>query len=482
MEEHPNGFDPIAALLQDPKQKETKPSPGPDKPVPEAEPGGLSPWRAFQSRTDYTQKENRRDCGIKLLAFFGVLILGFVIGCLWFLRPAFSEAEKRDLSAYPELTWNSFISGEYTKAVSGWYADTYPLREPMIRVSQTLGAMHGIQTTLVKINEQGDEIPDEPDAGPIDPNKVLESETGGEPVSPGGETIHNLYVSGNTAYELYMFNKATSDRYAAALNRAAASLSGKAAVYDLLVPLSYSVNLDPAVWKNLGASDAEAAMNYIYKGLSGVTSVPILDTLKEHKSEYLYFRTDHHWNAYGAYYAYVCFMQKLGLAPTPLSAYTDVRKLDGFLGTLYADADRPAALEQDPDTATVFRPISTNDIVHYDGAGAKYTTYGIVNGVSKSTNKYLAYLGGDFAYSEIHNPDKHDGSSVLLVKESFGNALAPFLVDSFEYVYIVDYRYYTQMTLSQLVTEKQIGTVLFVNNLVATSASARVNELLRFIG
>ena len=77
---------------------------------------------------------------------------------------------------------------------------------------------------------------------------------------------------------------------------------------------------------------------------------------------------------------------------------------------------------------------------------------------------------------------KHDGSSVLLVKESFGNALAPFLVDSFEYVYIVDYRYYTQMTLSQLVTEKQIGTVLFVNNLVATSASARVNELLRFIG
>lgn len=482
MEDHPNSFDPIAALLQDPKQNPERKPPEEQRPErPDSgspEPGS---WREYQTRTDYSHKETRRACGIKLLAFFGLLIVGFVIGCLWFLRPAFSEAEKRELSAYPELTWNSFLSGEYTKAVSSWYADTYPLREPMILVSQKLDAMHGIQTTLVKINERGDDIPDEPDVGPIDPDKVLESETGSG-TSPGGETINNLYVAGNTAYELYMFNKNTSDRYAAALNRAAANLEGKADVYDLLVPLSYSVNLDPSVWKSLGASDAEAAMNYIYKSLSGVTSVPILDALTQHKSEYLYYRTDHHWNSYGAYYAYVCFMEKLGLTPTPLSAYTDVRTLTGFLGTLYADANRPASLEQDPDTVTAFRPIATNDIVHYDENGTKYTSYGIVNGVSKSTNKYLAFLGGDFAYSEIHNPNKSDGSSILLVKESFGNALAPFLVDSFEYVYIVDYRYYTEMTLAELVTAKSIDTVLFVNNLVATSASARVNELLRFIG
>ena len=80
-----------------------------------------------------------------------------------------------------------------------------------------------------------------------------------------------------------------------------------------------------------------------------------------------------------------------------------------------------------------------------------------------------------------HNETKTDGSSILVIKESFGNAFVPFLVDSYEYVYVVDARYYDG-NLVDFVTAHGIDEVLFINNLSATGAGARLNELEDFIG
>ena len=96
-------------------------------------------------------------------------------------------------------------------------------------------------------------------------------------------------------------------------------------------------------------------------------------------------------------------------------------------------------------------------------------------------SQYNCFLLGDHALSEIHNETKADGSSVLVVKESFGNAFVPFLVDSYEYVYVVDARYYDG-DLTAFVTERGIRDVIFINNLSATGSSARMDELEEFIG
>ena len=92
---------------------------------------------------------------------------------------------------------------------------------------------------------------------------------------------------------------------------------------------------------------------------------------------------------------------------------------------------------------------------------------------------------GDNPLTEIHNEQKADGSSIIVVKESFGNAFVPFLVDHYEYVYVVDYRYFksaTGKTLAEFVSEKGCDTVLFINNLTATSASARISDMERLLG
>ena len=82
--------------------------------------------------------------------------------------------------------------------------------------------------------------------------------------------------------------------------------------------------------------------------------------------------------------------------------------------------------------------------------------------------------------ASIENPNITDGSAVVLVKESFGNCFAPFLVDHYQYVYIIDYRYFDG-NLTDFVTEKGAGSVIFLNNITATSAAPRVQEMEKLV-
>ena len=53
-------------------------------------------------------------------------------------------------------------------------------------------------------------------------------------------------------------------------------------------------------------------------------------------------------------------------------------------------------------------------------------------------------------------------------------------MDSYEYIYVVDYRYY-EGTLSRLVRDKDVDDVIFLNNVVAATGSARLAEMEDFI-
>ena len=79
-------------------------------------------------------------------------------------------------------------------------------------------------------------------------------------------------------------------------------------------------------------------------------------------------------------------------------------------------------------------------------------------------------------YCKIENPIIQDGSSIVVVKESYGNAFVPFLVDSYQYVYIIDYRYWSG-NLADFVGKNNIKDVLFLNVVNVTSTSERLREL-----
>ena len=432
---------------------------------------------------------NKNQTKIKKLIMLGgillsslTLIVFFIIGALWFARPTESESENRTLTKFPEFTWESFVSGEYTSQISLWFSDTFPTREGMIKANDGIHNLYGIISNE-RAESEGDA--DEIDTGrPMDKVDVdadvdieLDANEGA-----GGETIEGFYCVGDTAYELYYFNKKNSEAYVQLVSKVKNKLGGKVNVYDMIVPLSYEFHLGDDVISGLGASDCSDAIDYMYSGFenTGVKTVDICTSMIKHRDEYLYFRTDHHWTARGAYYAYEAFCKSAGITPTPLSSYKRVQH-DGFLGTLY-NHTKNENLANNPDYVEAFIPTGTNSATLYDRNG-KVTNrdYRIVFSQLSTSNKYLCFTGGDQPIIEIHNPKINNGSTIVVVKESFGNAFIPFLVDSYEYVYVIDYRYFGG-DLCDFALEKNAKDILFINNVIATSAGARLSEMKKIIG
>lgn len=410
----------------------------------------------------------RKTAKIKIVLFCAVLLAFCIIGLAFFARPTVSENEKRELTKFPDFTLESFLSGDYTAEISLWFADTYPLRESMISANSSLNKLYGIKDEQIVGGGNADDIP----TGPAD----IEF----NPTDDGGGTgIEGLYLNGNTAYQLYFFNQQNSNSYVSLINSFAEQVGGKAQVYNMIVPLHCEIAMSEQTLKKYSASSCDEAIQYMYSNLSdSIIPVDVTPILKAHNSEYLYFRTDHHWTARGAYYAYVAFCEKKEIAATSLDSY-DQLKFEGFLGTFYAEAKQPTAMKSDPDYVEAFVPNGSNDADVYDSNGNKIAEYAVVYTKAdkySAGNKYLCFIGGDQPLTKIHNPNINDGSSIVVVKESYGNAFVPFLVDSYEFVYVIDYRHWNGH-LSDFVIENSIDDVLFLNVVNNTSTAERLKEL-----
>lgn len=455
------------------------------------------------------------------IAVFALALTGMtVLGLLLPLRPTESESEKRKLAEFPDFSWEALVSGDYFDGISKWYADTFPLRDMWVEANGRWEDAYGLpQDENMNIHgdvQQGDEIPDVPDAPTLPPlptqstTQTTTTTTGStatettqtdttqntttttRPTTPptaqiGGENVISqsfdaVLQVGDAAFEYYNFKQAVADRYAAMLNHTAKKLQGKANVYTIVVPNSMGVMLPDDLRGKVNSSDQGKAMRYIFsKTDESVFDVPIYDTLMAHRDEYLYFRTDHHWTQRSAYYAYATLMQVKGKMPASLDDYPQ-KKFDNFLGTFYSATKQSPALGNNPDCVEAWLPRSTNDltITGYDGKKFKWNVVYDVSNRSAS-RKYSCFIGGDYPFTEIKNPTKNDGSACVVIKESYGNAFVPFLVDEYEHVYVVDYRYY-KPKLDEFMKNYAVQDIIFVNNISATRSSTLVGYLEKFVG
>ena len=400
--------------------------------------------------------------GIKILGFGGMLaIMGF-IGLLWFARPDTSVVEKRDLAEFPELSWSAFWDGSYFKGIDTWYADTFPLREGLISGSQTMENLYGIRSDqIVGETMTADDIPD-PDASQeevqaAEPEEILPDGT----VKEIGEMQGQIYITGGSGYGLYYFTQPAADKFAATMNQVYSNVKDKVNMYVMICPISAGVMLDQTVLDDMGCSDEKAAIDYIYGKMDeGIHTVSAFDNLRKHNAEYIYFHTDHHWTALGAYYAYEEFCKEKGIQPNPIEGFQTM-EFPGFLGTFVSSSNNNAALTANPDTVVAYVPNGTNAMtMHYTNGSV--VDWFVINDVSSyaKSELYATFVGGDRPFSYAHNPNITDGSAVMVIKDSYGNAFIPFLIDHYEYVYWVDARY-TSNTISQMVADYNIQDVIY---------------------
>ncbi len=440
---------------------------------------------------------------LRILLFCAVLIGGCVLGFCLDLRPETSESEGRDLTDFPTFTVDGFLDGSYTSQLSLWYSDTFPFRDNLLGLSTRLRGLYGLQG--FDASSQGSAEGIDPDetfvwdttpSNPLNPSDTIEDTTEVEttpPVEPDHEVIKGYLVEGKTGYELYYLNREYSDRYARAVVNTALRLNGKAQVYTMVVPMSYSYGVSKEAQNDLKVSDCQASIDWMYRAIreysvqagvqQPIITVDTYTALAEHADEYIYFRTDHHWTALGAHYASRAFLDLVGRPyPTLQNGYITYT-FDNFKGSL-ARNTQSSALLNNPDTIFAYAPKSVNTVTITTTAGEVFEAP-IVNPNAATafsdSQRYRCFIDGDYPLSYVHNPAVGDGSSILIIKESYGNAFLPMLVDSYEHIYAVDYRFYRTMSVEKLVESNGIDTVLFLNNPVATSSDYNVPCLERWL-
>lgn len=292
------------------------------------------------------------------------------------------------------------------------------------------------------------------------------------PLQSKSGTYHT-YDSGmirvdNQAFEQYGFDTSAAEMYTGLVNRVAEAVGDHATVYAMIIPTAIGVILPDDIVGQLPYYSHQGEATEKVAGMLADTVVPVkcYDNMMMHRDEYLYFRSDFHWNGRGAYYGYEAFCNAKNIAPIPMEE-RELKQFEGFLGGTYQDgcAGDPA-ISNTPDTVEAFYPKSQNVSMVFTDMDGNDVAWSVITDVSdwSSGTKYNTFAGGDNPITVYQNPDVTDGSTCVIVKESFGNALIPYLVDHYSTVYEIDYRYW-EGDLASFALEKGANDVIFANNL-----------------
>jgi len=297
------------------------------------------------------------------------------------------------------------------------------------------------------------------------------------------EKIHiyntGTVLIGDSAFELYNYVNSAASRYTMAVNKLTKKLDSSIDVYDLVAPTSMGITFPDNKKKKVNSSDQKEALENIEKKLSGREKfIDLYDVMMQHRKEYIYFRTDHHWTSLGAYYAYRAFCEEKGIMPHELSEYKK-KTVKGFLGSFYRDTNQNINLRED--TLAAYYPVSTLTMQYTTTAGSTISAPVIADASQYSTSlKYCAFIAGDNPYTVIRNKSIKDGSSCVVVKESFGNAFVPYLADHYQTVYVIDYRYW-EGDLCNFIKKVKSREVILINNISMTRNLYLIGKLAQII-
>ncbi|HHU12032.1 MAG TPA: hypothetical protein GXZ64_02245 [Clostridiaceae bacterium] len=274
-----------------------------------------------------------------------------------------------------------------------------------------------------------------PETEPTETEKTAPDDVQGEVGWSSGIMVLNGRVM-----EMFYGNEDGITDYADRINRFAAMLPAGVRMVSMVSPTAGEF-YTPAQYHEAVQSQ-RAAIDSIYEKLTpGIVTVNAYHTLLQHTDEYIYFRTDHHWTGLGAYYGYEALMQALGTEPVPLSEYDEYQLEGTYLGTLYRFVQGNATVTNNPDTVYMYKPKVYNATAHV------YNDFTLTGGYAMhllanqftGNEKYLSFSGGDAPVLQITS-EIGTGKKVVVIKDSYANALVPHLANHYDEAYIIDPR------------------------------------------
>ena len=384
---------------------------------------------------------------IHAITFSGILIGGSVL-FVFSEKKEISDSEKRKLTSWPGLHLARLLDGSLMIQYQKYVDDHFPFRSSLVELAFLMNEGKGFKAAnnarlIVKEGARKiDEKKIDLDKAARDVDYLVNAES---------SASHGLLIIGGRAFQVFGGNKSSVKSYTEMVNEYRKLLPPEVRVFNCVVPTgsSFVFVKEYDYLRNKEFANIDDAYSF---SESGVINVRAKEALVQHQDEYIYFASDHHWTGLGAYYAYTAFCQAAGLKPTPLSKMTKKVKKN-FLGTLY-NLTKDESIKNNKDSVEYFIPPVTTETKIF----AEYAAGG---------NSYGVFLGGDLPHMKIKTSLKN-GRSVVLIKNSFGNPFATFLVNNYETVHVVDYRYFNKGLLN-LIKSEGIDDVIFFHNVFSAN-------------
>lgn len=436
------------------------------------------------------------------LLVLAIVSMGVVLN--FFPRSTYSPLERRELTTFPSFTVDSLQSGDFTKSVSSWYSDTEPFRDFFLECSMRVRELRALQWGA---DEEQITFHAGDNAEATDPELALdaalaledmtetESETEGDTLAPvlnldenAKITNHGIIVVGkapNARALMAYHGKGGGEAYARVVNTYKEKFGDDVQVYCMIVPTAVQFYCPERA--HSATLSEEPTLDNLYNALlPSVRQVRLLPVLAAHAAEPIYLRTDHHWSPLGAYYAAREFARVAGVPFPDLSTYEE-HVVHGFVGTMYGFS-QDMAIKNSPE-----------DFVYYVPTGVDYTTTYTVYDIDEeyhvvgehrpykdkffhhfrdgSSAAYCTFMGGDTKITKVET-SVSNGRRLLILKDSYGNALPGYLFHSFEQIHVVDGRYFTK-NMVDYVAENGITDIVFTNNVFKAYSGGR--QYLRFL-
>ena len=349
---------------------------------------------------------------IFILCLLAVMIINFIVP-----DRESSDEENRMLTSAPELSGGSVLNGDYMDQFESYMSDQFAGRDMFRRVKVLLDRIGGSRMENgVYIGSDGQlmediELPDQ------------------EHLSANLEAISSF-----------------------------ASSYSDIPVSMILVPDAACVLSDrlPAL---ASVEDQTQMISMVQRQLGdSVNWIDAVSVLNKHKGEKIYYKTDHHWTALGAFYVFQTAAPDLGIGEDVSDKYVSYTVSDSFNGAL-ASVSGVGLGERE--TIDIYAPTAVDDdvIVNYVDE-AKRTTSLYDSSKLETKDQYGVYLGGNTSLLDIQTVST-SRDRILVVKDSFANCFIPLLAPYYREIVVVDPRYYSG-TIEDIMDSYRIADVLFL--------------------
>lgn len=327
----------------------------------------------------------------------------------------FSELENRKLSKFPKFTLERLMNKEFGDEFETYLADQFPLRDKFISIKSSS------EYVLQKKENNGVYIGD-----------------------------NGMFIEKFDEMDTELIDKITSY-----IN----NFSKKYNTYMMIAPTTYTIYSDNLPMYVDTNKELDAMKYFISKLDSEIVNIPIVDILKEHKKEYIYYNTDHHWTTLGAYYGYTKFAEYCNIDAMKYSEFDKKVVSDSFYGTLFSKGNFTYAK---PDSISLYYPKKEIDYVVDYVFSEKQTNSLYELEYLDVKDKYGVFLDNNHPLVKISTNIKN-GKKIAIIKDSYSHSLIPFLVNNFEEIHVIDLRMF-KGNVDNYLMENGLEDILFMYN------------------